>query len=258
MRMFSACAGLLWLALFAAGPLAAADTELFIGQIRVEDARTASADAQVLHYRIMHEDAAGLQAQLARWVDQPQPVEGGVAFSLPAYPMAATPAGDDRHRAASFLIDYTEPVIQALAVPIEQRYGKRPSPGELEQFVHDYIVDKNSAHGFDVASMVARSRAGDCTEHAVLLTALLRMYDYPARTVTGLYVSLQEPVLAYGHAWVEYYADDGWIGLDGTRISHGVGAQHVPLGVVEDETMAYALGLIGSFQMLAIERVIVE
>ncbi len=256
--MLSVRAGLLWLALFVAGPLEAADSNLFIGQIRVEDTRAASANSPVLHYRILHEDPAGLQARLAHWIDQPKPVEDGVAFNLRAYPVAAAPAVNEHHRAASFLIDYTEPVIQALAGPIEQRYGKQPSPGELEQFVHDYIVDKNSAHGFDVASMVARTRAGDCTEHAVLLTALLRMYGYPARTVIGLYVSLEEPVLAYGHAWAEYYGDDGWTGLDGTRISHGVSAQHVPLGVVEDESIAYAMGLIGSFQMLAIERVIVE
>lgn len=256
--MLIARAGLLLLATFLAGPLEAADANLFIGQIRVEDARAASADSQVLHYRIMHEDPAGLQLQLARWIGQPEPVEGGIAFSLHAYPVAATPADYERHRAASFLIDYTEPVIQALAGPIEQRYGKQPLPGELEQFVHEYIVDKNGAHGFDVASMVAKSRAGDCTEHAVLLTALLRMYYYPARTVTGLYVSLEEPVLAYGHAWAEYYGDDGWIGLDGTRISNTVGAQHVPLDVVEDESIAYALGLIDTFQAFTIDQVIVK
>jgi hypothetical protein len=256
--MLSARAGLLWLALFMSGPLKAADGNLFIGQIQVQDARAASADSPLLHYRILHENPAGLQARLAHWIDQPKPVEGGVAFSLRAYPVASAPAAYEHHRAASFLIDYTEPVIQALAGPIEQRYGKQPSPGELEQFVHDYIVDKNGAHGFDVASMVARSRAGDCTEHAVLLTALLRMYGYPARTVTGLYVSLEEPVLAYGHAWAEYYGDDGWTGLDGTRLSHRVGAQHVPLGVVDDESIAYALGLISTFQMFAIDRVIVE
>jgi transglutaminase-like putative cysteine protease len=244
--------------MFLVGPLEAADANLFIGQIRVEDARPAGEEAQVLHYRIMHENPVILQEQLARWVDQSEPVEGGVAFNLDAYPVAAAPAGDERHRAASFLIDYTEPIVQALADPIEQRYGRQPTPEELEQFVHDYIVDKNVGHGFDVASMVARSRAGDCTEHAVLLTALLRMYGYPARAVTGLYVSLEEPVLAYGHAWTEYYGEYGWTGLDGTQFSHTVGAQHVPLGVVEDESVAYALGLLGALQALAIDRVIVK
>jgi len=256
--MLSARAGLLWLTLLVAGPLKAADSNLFIGQIRVQDARAASADSPLLHYRIMHENPAALQSRLARWINPPKPVEGGVAFSLRAYPVAAEPAVYEQHRAASFLIDYTEPVIQALAGSIEQRYGKQPSPGQLEQFVYDYIADKNGAHGFDVASMVARSRAGDCTEHAVLLTALLRMYGFPARTVTGLYVSLKEPVLAYGHAWVEYYGDGGWTGLDGTRISHSVSTQHVPLGVVEDESIAYTMGLISTFQMFAIDRVIVE
>ncbi len=256
--MLSARTGLLWLVLFVAGPLEAVDSKLFIGQIRVQDNRAASADSPLVHYRILHQNPAGLQARLDRWIDRPEPVEGGVAFSLRAYPVAVAPAADEQHRAASFLIDYSEPLIQALAGPIEQRYGEQPSPGQLEQFVYDYIVDKNSAHGFDVASMVARTRAGDCTEHAVLLTALLRMYGYPARTVTGFYVSLEEPVLAYGHAWTEYYGDDGWTGLDGTRISDRVSAQHVPLGAVEDESIAYALGLVETFQMLAIERVIVE
>ena len=92
----------------------------------------------------------------------------------------------------------------------------------------------------------------------MLLTSLLRMYGYPARSVTGLFVSLDKPVMAYGHAWVEYYNDHGWIGLDGTRISKSVGAQHIPLSVVEDESIAYAIGLIGTLQALAIERVIVK
>ena len=256
--MLSWRSGLLWLALFVAGPLKATDSNLFIGQIRVQDARSVPAESPLLHYRILHENPAGLQERLAHWIDRPKLVKGGVAFSLDAYPVAAEPAVHEHHRAASFLIDYTELAIQDLAGPIEQRYGKQPLPGQLEQFVYDYIVEKNRAHGFDVASMVARSRAGDCTEHAVLLTALLRMYGYPARTVAGLYVSLEEPVLAYGHAWVEYHSDDGWMGLDGTRITPRVSAQHVPLSVVEDESIAYAMGMIGTLQMLAVERVIVE
>jgi len=256
--MFRACAGLLSLLMLAAEPLAAADSTLFLGQIRVEDARAAASGSSILRYRIMHENAALVGTRLGRWIDRPQPIEGGIAFTLSAYPVTSTPAAQERHRTASFLIDYTEPAVQALAGPIEQRYGKQPTPGDLEQFVYDYIVDKNVAHGFDVASMAAKSRAGDCTEHAVLLTALLRMYGYPARTVTGFYVSLDEPVVAYGHAWTEYYSASGWLGLDGTRIGQTVGAQHVPMDVVEDETIGYAIGLISGLQMLAIERVIVE
>ncbi len=256
--MLRVYAGLLSLVILTGGSPAAADDTLFLGQIRVEDARAVATGSAGLRYRIMHENAAALGTQLGRWIHQPETVEGGITFSLNAYPVTRTPTADDRHRTASFLIDYTEPAVQALAGPIEQQYGKLPSPDDLEQFVHDYIVDKNVAHGFDVASMVAKSRAGDCTEHAVLLTALLRMSGYAARTITGLYVSLDAPVAAYGHAWVEYHNGHDWSGLDGTRISETVGAQHIPLDVVENETIGYAMGLIGSLQMLAIERVIVE
>ena len=249
---------MLLLAVLAVGPVTAAGNNLFIGQFPVEDARIPSHDRQVLHYQIVHDDPGLLQAQLANWIGKPKLVQDGVSFSMGGYPVVSTPAADDRHLAASFLIDYTEPAIQALVEDIESRYGYQPSPGELEQFVHDFIADKNSAHGFDVASMVAKSAAGDCTEHAVLLTALLRMYNYPARAVTGIYVSLQEPVLAYGHAWTEYYGDKGWTGVDGTRITETVGAQHVPLSVVRDESIVYRLSLISTLQSHSIDRIIVK
>jgi len=240
-----------------AAPLPAAD-DLFIGQVRVENVRTESADSQTIRYLILHENPALLESRLAEWISQLVVTPDGVEFSLTNYPVASTPVNGSHHQAASFLIDYNEPSVQALVVQIDAQYGVRPIPAELEQFVYEYIENKNGAHGFDVASMVAKTRAGDCTEHAVLLTALLRMYGYPARTVTGLYVALEEPVLGYGHAWTEYYGDKGWTGLDGTRISDMVGARHVPLGVVDDETIGYTLGLLRTLQSIAITRVIVK
>lgn len=250
--------GLLVPGLLAAGLAAAADNPLFIGQVRVEDDRRSAVETSVLHYEIVHEAPDLLQQWLSSWFPLASRQVTGVSVSMQGYPVALIPAAGDRHRASTFLVDYAEPAVQELTGEIHERFGAQPSPTELEQFVHDYIADKDSVHGFDIASQVARSRAGDCTEHAVLLTSLLRMYGYPARTVTGLFVSLEKPVMAYGHAWVEYYSDHGWIGLDGTRISESVGAQHIPLSVVEDESIAYAIGLIGSLQALAIERVIVK
>lgn len=249
---------LLWLALCIGGAAVAAEQTLFIGQVPVEDARLQPVDEGTVRYRIRHGDPAVLQSRLGRWIEQPVAMADGVSFSLDGYPAARIAADHDHHRRASFLIDYTEPSVQSLTASIEQRYGEQPSPTELEQFVFDYIADKNSAHGFDVASVVASAKAGDCTEHAVLLTALLRLYGYPARAVTGLYVSLEEPVLAYGHAWVEYYGEGGWSALDGTRVSATVGTRYIPLGVIEDESIGYAMGLLDVLQVLAIERIIVE
>ena len=250
--------GLLLLGLLAGGLAVAADKPLFIGEVQVVDGRASRAGTSALHYEIVHESPDLLQQRLSGWFPLASRDMTGVTVSMPGYPVALKPVADDRHSVSTFLVDYAEPAVQVLNGEIQQRFGAQPSPVELEQFVHDFIADKNTAHGFDVASQVARSRAGDCTEHAVLLTSLLRMYGYPARTVTGLFVSLDKPVLAYGHAWAEYYSDHGWIGLDGTRISESVGAQHIPLSVVEDESIAYAIGLIGTLQSLAVERVIVK
>lgn len=242
----------------ACGPAGAAGDNLFIGQVAVEDARATTETRQTLHYRISHADPARLASQLAGWISTPVQSGNGIAFSLDAYPVTRTPEADGSQLASSFLIDYTEPPVQALGSHIEARYGSHPSPAELEQFVYEYINDKNSARGFDVASVVARSRSGDCSEHAVLLTALLRMYGYPARTVLGIFVSLQEPVRGYGHAWAEYRGNAGWIGIDGTRIDASVGAHYIPLGVIRDESIAYRMAVAGVLHNLSIEKITVE
>jgi hypothetical protein len=240
------------------GSALAAGNDLFIGQFAVEDARSGAQDRQTLHYHIVHDSPGLLLAQLAGRVAAPRRHDDGVSFSLDAYPAARTPEPDGSHLAASFLIDHTQPSIRALRGRIEQRYGPRPLPGDLELFVYEYIEDKNSAHGFDVASVVAQSRSGDCTEHAVLLTALLRMFDYPARTVIGVFVSLQDPLRAYGHAWAEYHGAAGWTGVDATRIDNAVEVHHIPLAVIGDESIAYRMAVAGTLRYLSIDRIMVE
>jgi hypothetical protein len=240
-------------------PATAAGAPLFIGQYAVEDARRAAQPGRVLHYRIVHDEPGLLAGRLAGWIDGAGQDGDAVTFSLDDYPVSRTRPDGTGHLASSFLIDFAEPGVQALHAEIAARYGPRPAPGELARFVYDYIADKNVAHGFDVASAVARSRAGDCTEHAVLLTALLRMYGYPARTVVGLFVSLDEAAMAYGHAWAEYHDGAGWIGLDATtRVAAALDARYIPLGTVADESIGYRLAAIGLLRALTIRAIVVE
>ena len=192
-------------------PAGATGDTLFIGQVRVEDARIEPRPGQPLQYRITHEDPGLLEAQLAGRIAAPERGDNGVSFSLDDYPVTLSPVANDSHLASSFLIDYTEAAIREIAGLIESRYGAHPAPVKLEEFVHDYIEDKNVAHGFDIASIVAQSRSGDCTEHAVLLGVLPRMYDYPAQTVLGIFVSLQEPGPAYSRENPKMKAIAKWI-----------------------------------------------
>ena len=52
--------------------------------------------------------------------------------------------------------------------------------------VHHYIDDKSLGVGFASASEVCATREGDCSEHAVLLVALLRAAGIPSRAVSGV------------------------------------------------------------------------
>ncbi len=89
----------------------------------------------------------------------------------------------------------------------------------LRAFVADYLLDKNLDSMLATAGEVAASRSGDCTEHSVLLTALLRAAGIPARAVTGLvYVEEfagERDLFGY-HMWTQAWIGDRWIDLDAT------------------------------------------
>ena len=246
----------LWL--LNASVLTAQDSTLFIGQMPVEDVRSKAEKHLPIQYKIIHANPHKLQEHLIRWFPQNDIQFASIAIKVEHYPQAKDSIVDELHRASTFLIDYQEPSIEALKENITNAYGETPRAKDLEEFVYGYIKDKNYSNGFDIASQVARSQEGDCTEHAVLLSALLRMYGYPARVVTGIYISLDEPKLAYGHAWTEYYEKNKWLGLDATRVSQEVGSQHVPTNVIENETIGYAIELIKLIHTLSIEKIIIS
>ena len=90
----------------------------------------------------------------------------------------------------------------------------------LRSFVLEYITNKNLATAFASASEVARSQTGDCSEHGVLLAALLRADGIPARVVTGLVYAPgigEKGEGAFGwHMWTQALIDGHWVDLDAT------------------------------------------
>lgn len=106
---------------------------------------------------------------------------------------------------------------------------------KIEAFVADYVADKNLSVGYASAVEVARSKQGDCTEHAVLTAALCRAVGIPAQVVTGLaYVGEWRAMESGfgGHAWNQAYIGGKWIGLDAAFRGTGRGgydAGHIAL-----------------------------
>ncbi len=152
----------------------------------------------------------------------------GPATNLPASIVSGDePTEDDM--AASPLVLFTDPAVQELARQVALS-GQPPEQKAiaLEAYVHRTIQEKNFSRGFLSASDVARQKAGDCTEHAVLLMALLRAHDIPSRAALGLvYVDHEDRAGFAYHMWTEAWVGDRWIPLDATRGEGGIGVQYI-------------------------------
>lgn len=83
----------------------------------------------------------------------------------------------------------------------------------LRLAVRGYIVKKDLSMGDGSALETFRSRTGDCTEHANLLAAVLRIAGIPSRVELGM-VYAQDFGGWVGHAWNSAYVDDRWVHLD--------------------------------------------
>jgi transglutaminase-like putative cysteine protease len=141
------------------------------------------------------------------------------------FPADQPPTEDDR--AANALIQSDDPAVVAMADKI--------APGksafwevavELERYVRQHVATKNFSQALASAADVARSGEGDCTEHAVLLAALCRAKQIPARVAIGLVYFPSARGFAY-HMWTEAWNQDRWIPLDATLGLGGIGAAHL-------------------------------
>jgi hypothetical protein len=139
---------------------------------------------------------------------------------------------------------------------------------KLRQMVYSFISKKDMSVGFATASEVARTKVGDCTEHAVLLAAMLRAAEIPSRVVSGLvYVDEfagQKGIFGY-HMWTQALITrpDGshhWTNLDATLPSDSAyDATHITLATssLSDDQMQNFLvataPLIGRLQIEVME-----
>ena len=98
----------------------------------------------------------------------------------------------------------------------------------MEVYVFQKIKKKNFSSSLSSAADVAKSMEGDCTEHATLLTAMLRSQKIPARVVVGLIYIEQQQAFG-GHMWTEAWLGQQWTPLDATLGRGGIGGAHLKL-----------------------------
>ena len=151
------------------------------------------------------------------------------------------------HAATRELAPYLQPSAYLESASPEIRQLAREAVGgernpvraaqRIERFVESYITKKDLNIGFASAQETARSREGDCTEHAVLCAAIGRAAGMPTRCVLGLgYIppGEEEPTISnavdlktgiFGfHMWAEAaIGPDRWVPMDAALGGFDVG-----------------------------------
>ncbi len=184
---------------------------------------------------------------------------------------------------SSNMIDHESDAVRKLmdrALPLSDvEMSDAQKASQLRAFVHRYIDEKDLSVGLATAGQVASTAQGDCTEHAVLLTALLRAHDIPARTVTGLlYVDEflgQQGVFGY-HMWTQAWLTGGeggwpagpgvvtggrWVDLDAVLPSEDFDAAHIALSVssmADDQMVNDMIAMLPTFGRLDVKVIQAE
>ena len=146
----------------------------------------------------------------------------------------------------------------------ERARGNAQTPHEtmvrLQNYVRDYVYDKNLSVGYASALEVARNRSGDCTEHALLLAAMGRALGIPTRIATGLaYVDhwLGNEHVFVPHAWTQALVGGYWISYDAAIGQFDAG--HIALAYGDGDPWRFfeAANTLGNIEITAAEPIAV-
>lgn len=164
-------------------------------------------------------------------------------------PWRDVPEGMSPYLRPGFNIESDDPAI------VEQAHrivGPTRDPAAAAQKVLAWVysrIEKRPVLSLPSAAEVLKTRTGDCNEHAVLLTALLRAIGIPARECVGL-------VYANGrffyHAWTEAYMGR-WISMDATLNQMPTDAAHIKLVQGGLERQTDIIPLIGKLKLSVID-----
>lgn len=245
---------------------------LMASLVRLRGAEVPSPQARRAVYRVRRTDGGSIRGLLAEGPGQQirlqdeQTAEVEVRRVLPDLPAElpadrrAEPPGAAELQPSSFL-QSDDPQIVAMA---RQVAGRETDPWKiaclLERFVADAVRNTDFSQAFVSAAEVARTLEGDCTEHAVLLAALCRAQQIPARVAFGLVYYPPQRGFAY-HMWTEVWIRDRWVPLDATVGQGQVGPDHLKLGdsnLAGESALADLLGIVQVFGRLELELVAQE
>ena len=244
------------LALLAGGNALADDGLPYLATIAIERSPGASELVGERIVSTLHVEAPVKTAAALADIDGLEVIDvndNGVRIAFVERPTVAG-AADTRFLENSWVVDFEEQAVQTLASDLRAELEAVPTIDELERYVHDHIVDKSYSRAFDLASQVAASGAGDCTEHAVLLAAMARSYGLHARVVVGnLLLESDAGLYAFGHAWTEIHDGERWRIRDATLPGAAPDVRqlrYLPMAILSDEGPGYFLSLLNTMMSM--------
>jgi len=110
-------------------------------------------------------------------------------------------------------------------------------------------LEKKPVISIPDALTVLNTMEGDCNEHSILLTALLRSAGIPARSVAGITFNNGK---FYYHAWVEAYIGK-WISMDSVFNQMPVDATHVKLSQGDISNQIEIIRLFGKIKIKVLD-----
>jgi hypothetical protein len=132
---------------------------------------------------------------------------------------------------SSYFITSDDAKVKELA---RQAVGGETDPWRkalrIERWVHSHMHNRNDI-ALATAKEVARSLAGDCRQHAMLMAAMCRAEGIPSRTALGLIYAdtgASGPAFVF-HMWTEVWVRGRWVPLDATLGRGYVGATHLKI-----------------------------
>jgi len=118
-------------------------------------------------------------------------------------------------------------IVKAAADAVKGASSKRDEVKKLNDFVFHHVSQKGLDRGYAPAVATLESKAGDCTEHSVLLSALLRARGFPTRLIDGVII---DGTRAGYHEWVEVYLEgEGFVPTDPTFGQFPAGPERLKL-----------------------------
>lgn len=171
--------------------------------------------------------------QKVQWINDSQV---NVVVDVNAAPLPGAVAPDAGHLTATSMLNYKDPELSKALI---RALGNRPEnlppmqrALKLREFVNREIQSKDLSVGFATASEVIRTKQGDCSEHGVLLAAMLRGAGIPSRVVSGMiYVDEflgHRNIFGY-HMWAQAWIDGKWVDLDATLPNTVFDAAHIAM-----------------------------